>query len=104
MLKHQRPKQSVFTPKIDRILPLRVLSEQMNKYQRKFLVAYIDLCKAFNSVDRDYLSQLLCFHGIPDALINLLSALYTGTKSAVRCVSSLQLFPGRYWAGLVKVG
>ena len=95
LLKHQRPEQSGFTPKkstIDRILALRVLSEQMHKYQRKFFVAYIDLCKAFDSVDRDSLWQLLRFRGIPDALINLLSALYTGTESAVRCGSSLSDF------------
>ena len=58
LLKHQRPEQSGFTPKkstIDRILALMVLSEQMHKYQRKFFVAYIDLCKAFDSVDRDSL-------------------------------------------------
>ena len=52
----------------------------------------IDLCKAFNSVERDSLWQFLCFREIPDALINLLSALYTGTKSVVKCGSSLSYF------------
>ena len=95
LLKHQRPEQSGFTPKKstnDRILGLRVISERMHEYRRKFFVAYIDLCKAFDSVNRDSLWQLLRFRGIPDALITLLSALYTGTESAIKCGSSLSDF------------
>ena len=36
--------------------------------------------------------QLLHFRGIPDALVSPLSALYTGTESAIRCERSLSDF------------
>ena len=60
----------------------------MHGYQRKFFVAAIDLCKAFDSESWDSLWQFLRFRGMPDALISLLSAVYTGTESAIRCGSS----------------
>ena len=88
LLKHQRLEQSGFTPKrstIDRILALRVLSERMREYRSRFFAAYIDLRKAFDSVDRGALWRLLGFRGVPQTLINLLFKLYSGTESAVRC-------------------
>ena len=95
LLKHQRPEQSGFTPKrstIDRILALRVLSERMREFRCRFFAAYIDLRKAFDSVDRDALWRLLRFRGVPQTLINLLFKLYSGTESAVRCGSSISEF------------
>ena len=95
LLKHQRLEQSGFTPKrstTDRILALRVLSERMREYRRRFFAAYIDLRKAFDSVDRDALWRLLRFRGVPQTLINLLFNLYSGTESAVRCGSSISEF------------
>ena len=95
LLKHQRPEQSGFTPKrstIDRILALRVLSERMREYRNGFFAAYIDLRKAFDSVDRDALWRLLGFRGVPQTLINLLFKLYSGTESAVRCGSEISEF------------
>ena len=56
LLEHQRPEQSGFTPKrstIDRILALRVLTEGRREFWQGLLAAYVDLCKAFDSVNRD---------------------------------------------------
>ena len=95
LLKHQRLEQSGFTPKrstIDRILALRVLSERMREYRSRFFAAYIDLRKAFDSVDRGALWRLLGFRGVPQTLINLLFKLYSGTESAVRCGGSISEF------------
>ena len=97
MLKRQHSKPSGFTPKkstIEHILAMRVISERMHEYQRKFLVAYVDLCKAFESVNPDSLYHLFHFRGIQDTLISLLSALYTGAESTVRCGRCLsEVFP-----------
>ena len=95
LLKHQRPEQSGFTPKkstTDRILALRVISERMSEYRHRFLAAYVDLRKAFDSVHRDALWQVLRFRGVPDTLMHLLCELYSGTESAVRCGSSISDF------------
>jgi len=95
LLAHQRPEQSGFTPKKstnDRILALRVVSERMREFQHKFLAAYVDLRKAFDSVNREALWRLLRYRGVPQTLIDLLSELYSGTVSAVRCGNSISDF------------
>ena len=88
LLDHQRPEQSGFTPKrstVDRILALRVLTERLREYDRAVLAAYIDFKKAFDSVSREALWRLLELRGIPTRLVRLISALYSGTESAVKC-------------------
>ena len=88
LLEHQRPEQSGFTPKrstIDRILALWVLTERRREFRQGLLAAYIDLCKAFDSRNRDALWRILGLYGVPPKRINLMSELYSGTESAVRC-------------------
>jgi len=88
LLEHQRPEQSGFTPKsskIDRILALRVLTEHRREFWQGLLAAYVDLCKAFESVNRNALWRILGLCGVPLRLINLMSELLSGTESAVRC-------------------
>ena len=58
LLQHQRPEQSGFTPKrstIDHVLALRVLTERRREFGQGLFAAYVDLCKAFDSVNRDAL-------------------------------------------------
>ena len=82
LLDHQRPEQSGFTPK--RSTVDRILAERLREYDEAVLAAYIDFKKAFDSVSRDVLWRLLELRGIPPHLVRLISALYTGTESAVR--------------------
>ena len=49
------------------------------------LAAYVDLKKAFDSVHRETLWDLLRLRGIPARIIGLLTGLYSGTVSAVKC-------------------
>ena len=70
---------------IGRILALQVLTECRRELQQGLLAAYVDLCKAFDSVNRDALWRILGLRGVPPKLINLMPELYTGTESAVRC-------------------
>ena len=97
LLEHQRPEQSGFTPKrstIDRILALRVLTERRREFRQGLLAAYVDLCKAFDSANRDALWRILSFRGVPPKFIDLTSELYSGTESAVRCDGYISnLFP-----------
>ena len=66
LLDHQRSEQSGFTPKrskIDRILALRVLIGRRREFQQGVLAAYVDLCKAFDLVNRDALWRILDLMG-----------------------------------------
>ena len=88
LLKYQRPEQSGFTPgksTTDRILALRVLVERRREFRQGMLAAYVDLKKAFDSVHRETLWDLLRLRGIPARIIGLLTGLYSGTVSAVKC-------------------
>ena len=79
---------------IDRILALRVLTERRREFRQGLLAAYVDLCKAFDSVNRDALWRMLGLRGVPAKLIDLMSELYSGTESAVRCGGTISdLFP-----------
>ena len=55
LLTHQRYEQSGFTPKkstVDRILALRVLTDlRLRDFRIGLLAAYVDLTKAFDSVN-----------------------------------------------------
>ena len=63
-------------------------------FQQGLLAAYVDLCKAFDSVNRDALWTIHGLRGVPPKLINLMSELYSGTESAVRCGGTISdLFP-----------
>ena len=55
--------------------------------------AYVDLKKAFDSVHRETLWDLLCLRGIPAArIIGQLTGLYSGTVSAVKCGGGVSSF------------
>ena len=95
LLEHQRHEQSGFTPgksTTDRILALRVLVERRREFRQGFFAAYVDLKKAFDSVHREALWDLLGFRGIPAAILGLLVALYSGTESAVKCGGGVSSF------------
>ena len=66
LLEHQRPEHSGFTPKrstIDRILALWVLTECRREFRQGLLAAYVDLCKAFESVNQDAIWRIRGFVG-----------------------------------------
>ena len=97
LLEHQHPEQSGFTPKrstIDRILALRVLTKRRREFWQGLLAAYVDLCKVFDSVNRDALWKILGLCGAPPKLINLMSELHSGPEIAVWCGDTISdLFP-----------
>ena len=79
---------------IDCILALRVLTECSRAFRQGLLAAYVDLCKAFDSVNQDALWRILGLRGMPPKLIDLMSELYSGTESAIRCGGTISdLFP-----------
>ena len=66
LLEHRCPEQSGFTPKrstIDRILALWVLTECRREFRQGLLAAYVDLCKAFDSVNQNALWRIFDLRG-----------------------------------------
>ncbi|XP_069981044.1 uncharacterized protein [Penaeus vannamei] len=85
LLRHQRPEQSGFTPgksTIDCILALQVTVERRREFSCGLPTAYIDLKKAFDSVHRKSLWEILRLRGISTRIIKLIATLYTGTETS----------------------
>ncbi|XP_069996728.1 uncharacterized protein [Penaeus vannamei] len=64
------------------ILALRVTVERRREFGRGLLEAYIDRKKAFNTVHRKSLFEILRLRGVPTRIIGLIGSLYTGTERA----------------------
>ena len=75
-----------------RILSLRVLVVRQREFQQGMLAPNVDLKKMFHSVHRKVVWDLLRLRGIPAEIIRLLSGLYFGTDSAVKCGGAVSTF------------
>jgi exonuclease III len=78
--------QAAFRPgrgTMDHIWTVRQLQQLARQYKRTMHVCYIDLTKAYDSVDRTALWKVLHHYGMPDKLLALLRDLHTGTESCV---------------------
>ena len=69
-----------------------ILIERRLEYRRGFIAAYVDFQKAFDSVDRRTLWDLLRRCGIPAGILSLISALYSDTESAIKSGGDVSRF------------
>ena len=91
----------------DNIFTLRNILEQCTEWNRELYVNFIDYEKAFDSIHRDSLWQILRAYGIPQRIINIIKCFYSNftccigqrdlsfeVKTGVRqgCVMSSMLF------------
>ena len=61
-----------------------LIKKRCLEYRRAFLAAYVDIQKAFDTVDMQTLWDLLSRRGIPDGILSLISAHYTNSESAIK--------------------
>ncbi|XP_069988579.1 uncharacterized protein [Penaeus vannamei] len=93
---HQRPEQSGFTPgksTIDCILALQVMVERRREFGRGLLAAYIDLKKAFDSVQRESWEILTQRNSNMDFWINSKSTYWSGARLCP-CANTFQHLHG----------
>ena len=67
----------------DQIATLRIILEQSLEFNSPLYVNFIDFEKAFDSLDREVLWQLMRHYGIPDKFINIVKSTYNGMKCRV---------------------
>ena len=60
----------------DQIVSLRIIVEQSIEWNSTLYISFIDLEKAFDSVDREILWKLLRHYGVPDKIISLIWCTY----------------------------
>ena len=69
---------------MDQIFCLRNIIEQCNEWNSSVYLNYIDFEKAFDSVDRESLWNIISLYGIPEMIVNILKEMYDGYECAVR--------------------
>ena len=83
---HLRPNQNGFRPARSttaHILGLRRLIEGVKSNNLKSILVFVDFKKAFDSIHRGKMRQILLAYGIPIKLVKTIMKLYEGTKAKV---------------------
>ena len=81
-----RQNQAGFRPQrscIDQIAALRIIVEQSVEWNSPLYMVFIDFMKAFDSLDREVMWELLKHYGVPQKLINIILALYDNCQCSV---------------------
>ena len=65
------------------ILALRRIIEEMKNGNKELTIVFVDFKKAFDSIHREVMFEILGLYGIPEKIINAIKALYTNTKAKV---------------------
>ena len=84
--KRLREEQAGFRPGrscTDQIFTLRNILEQSNEWQLPIILNFVDFQKAFDSVDRKALWNILRVYGMPAKIIKLISSLYENSECTV---------------------
>ena len=67
----------------DHIATLRIIIQQLKEWQTPLYLNFIDFEKAFDSVDRNVIWQLMHHYGIPPKFIKLIQDLYESSSCQV---------------------
>ncbi len=76
-----RDNQARFRPNIscaDQIATLRIIIEQSQDFKSLLYTVFLDFEKAFDSLDREVLWQLMRHYGIPEKLTTIIKNTYSG--------------------------
>ena len=68
----------------DAIFSLRRVHEEALRQHRNVYTCFVDLSKAYDSIDRNLAWTILALRGVPDKIVNLLRDLHTDTKCAMK--------------------
>ena len=67
----------------DQIAILHIIVEQSVEWQSLVYICFVDFAKAFDSINRDVLSTLLCHNGVPVKITNLVRKFYDSFKAKI---------------------
>ena len=69
---------------IDQIFILKMTMERRREFNKPLFICFIDITKAYDSVDRELLWKVYLNYGISEKLVNLLKMLYKDSMGRVR--------------------
>ena len=68
---------------LSQILTLRRIIEEMTNCNQEAVFVFVDFSKAFDSIDRAKMFEILALYGIPQPIIEAIRVLYANTSSTV---------------------
>ena len=68
---------------LSQILSIRRILEESRKLNKEAILCFVDFKKAFDSIDREKMFEILSLYGIPKKIIHAVRAMYTSTKAKV---------------------
>ena len=68
---------------LSQILSLRRIIEECKLSNRDLALVFVDFSKAFDSVDRDKMFEILKLYGIPEKMVSAIKVLYSDTTSTI---------------------
>ena len=68
---------------LSQILTLRRIIEEISNCNREAAFVFVDFSKAFDSIDRTKMFEILALYGIPAPFIEAIKVLYTNTSSTI---------------------
>ena len=74
---------------IDQIFTLKLAMEKRREYNKPLFMCFIDITRAYDSVNRDLLWRVCRKYGIAQKLVNLLKMLYKTSRAKVRVEGEL---------------
>jgi hypothetical protein len=74
---------------VDAMFVVRQLVAKSREFRSPLAMAFIDLAKAYDTINRTALWQVLAYYGVDHHIISLLRDLHTGTQAAVRLDGTL---------------
>ena len=81
-----RKNQNGFRPgrsTLSQIFVLRRIIEEMNRCNREAYLIFVDFRKAFDSIHRETMFEILDLYGIPPPIIDAIRAIYTESESCI---------------------
>ena len=65
------------------VLALRRIVEELKNHKKEAVISFIDFRKAFDSINRDRMFQILQAYGIPETVVNAIKVMYRDTSATV---------------------
>ena len=70
---------------VSQILTLRRLIESIKEKKLPAVLTFVDFRKAFDSIHREKMLQILLAYGIPLLIVNAIGVMYKNTTTRVKC-------------------
>ena len=85
--KEMRERQTGFRPKrscAEQVFTLRRIIEKCNEFKTPLAISFIDFTKAFDSIHRPSLWNIMRTYGIPPKVISAIEQIYADSKCCIR--------------------